>query len=89
MGSLEWPRAQTQRPRVSRPPTTAWHHLSAEGCLLQLESSHQGLSTAASARRLADVGPNKLELSAGRSALQILWDQFSNVMLLKIGRAHV
>ena len=73
-------RSPNQRPRVSPPPKTAWHHLSAEGCLLQLESSHQGLSTAASARRLADVGPNKLELSAGRSALQILWDQFSNVM---------
>ncbi|WP_398322369.1 HAD-IC family P-type ATPase, partial [Vulcanococcus sp.] len=69
---------------MSRPQQTAWHNLPAETCLKQLEGSLEGLSTAAAARRLADLGPNKLELSAGRSALEILWDQFSNVMLIML-----
>jgi len=69
---------------VSRPQQTAWHNLPAAECLQRLEGSDQGLSTAAAARRLADLGPNKLELSAGRSALEILWDQFSNVMLIML-----
>ena len=61
-----------------------WHHLAGEACLRELNSSSSGLSTAAAARRLADNGPNRLELSAGRSTLQILWDQFSNVMLIML-----
>jgi Ca2+-transporting ATPase len=69
---------------VSRSQQTAWHNLPAAECLQRLEGTDQGLSTAASARRLADIGPNKLELSAGRSALEILWDQFSNVMLIML-----
>jgi Ca2+-transporting ATPase len=44
----------------------------------------EGLNTAESSRRLADRGPNRLELSAGRSTLEILWDQFSNVMLIML-----
>ena len=43
-----------------------------------------GLTTASAARRLAESGPNRLTLKAGRSNLQILWDQFSNVMLLML-----
>ncbi|MFM8966835.1 MAG: cation-translocating P-type ATPase [Vulcanococcus sp.] len=69
---------------MSRLQQTAWHSLTGSECLQRLEGSDQGLSTAASARRLADIGPNKLELSAGRSALEILWDQFSNVMLIML-----
>ena len=61
-----------------------WHALAPEACLARLESDGQGLSSAAAARRLADTGPNRLEISEGRSALQILWDQFSNVMLLML-----
>ena len=68
--------------RASQP--LPWHHLAGEACLQELNSSSTGLSTAAAARRLADSGPNRLELSAGRSALQILWDQFSNVMLIML-----
>ena len=69
---------------MSRPQQTAWHNLPAAECLQRLEGSDQGLSTASAARRLADIGPNKLELSAGRSTLEILWDQFSNVMLIML-----
>jgi P-type Ca2+ transporter type 2C len=61
-----------------------WHALDPEACLQQLEVDSQGLTTAAAARRLADTGPNRLEISAGRSTLEILWDQFSNVMLIML-----
>jgi Ca2+-transporting ATPase len=43
-----------------------------------------GLSTATAAERLARHGSNRLELGAGRSKLRILWDQFSNVMLIML-----
>ena len=64
--------------------SVAWHTLPPEACLEQLEVDAQGLSTASAARRLADNGPNRLEISKGRSTLQILWDQFSNVMLIML-----
>ena len=63
---------------------SAWHALPPAQCLEQLQASAEGLSTAESARRLADIGPNRLELKEGRSNLQILWDQFSNVMLIML-----
>jgi Ca2+-transporting ATPase len=62
----------------------AWHALAPAVCLERLQASADGLSTAAAARRLAEVGPNRLTLKAGRSNGQILWDQFSNVMLIML-----
>ncbi len=53
-------------------------------CLQALGSGDDGLSTAEVARRLVSTGPNRLELKAGRSSLKILWDQFSNVMLIML-----
>ena len=64
--------------------STAWHALSGPEALNALSSSSGGLSTADVARRLGDVGPNRLELKAGRSNLEILWDQFSNIMLIML-----
>ena len=61
-----------------------WHSLTAPDALNELNSTSDGLSTAEVARRLADTGPNRLELKAGRSTLQILWDQFSNIMLIML-----
>ena len=55
-----------------------------EECLDRLDSSVSGLSTALAAERLARVGLNRIELKAGRSKLRILWDQFSNVMLIML-----
>jgi len=52
--------------------------------LERLEASREGLSTAQVAERLARYGANRLELAAGRSRLRILWDQFSNVMLIML-----
>ncbi len=69
---------------MNRAPSSPWHALSADDCLQQLQASRDGLSTADAARRLADGGANKLQLSAGRSAWEILWDQFSNVMLIML-----
>ncbi|MFM7266403.1 MAG: cation-transporting P-type ATPase, partial [Cyanobium sp.] len=61
-----------------------WHALPAEACLRRLEASLDGLSNSEAARRLEHFGPNRLELVAGRSNLRILWDQFSNVMLIML-----
>jgi len=69
---------------LGKSPDVQWHAFSPEVCLEQLKASRDGLTTAETARRLAAAGPNKLELSEGRSAWQILWDQFSNVMLLML-----
>ncbi|MFN7898849.1 MAG: cation-translocating P-type ATPase [Synechococcaceae cyanobacterium] len=63
---------------------TPWHSLEPSACLDQLAADRNGLSSAGAAQRLADVGPNRLQISEGRSTLQILWDQFSNVMLIML-----
>ncbi|MBM5784559.1 MAG: hypothetical protein FJ076_06900, partial [Cyanobacteria bacterium K_DeepCast_35m_m1_288] len=60
---------------MGKSPEFQWHAFSPEACLEQLKASRDGLTTAETARRLAASGPNKLELSEGRSAWQILWDQ--------------
>ena len=69
---------------MARPDAPRYHALAPEVCLASLEASREGLSTADAARRLADQGLNRLELAAGRSSLEILWDQFSNVMLIML-----
>jgi Ca2+-transporting ATPase len=69
---------------LARPDAPRYHALAPEVCLASLEASRDGLSTADAARRLADQGLNRLELAAGRSSLEILWDQFSNVMLIML-----
>jgi Ca2+-transporting ATPase len=66
------------------PAAHPWHALPVPECLERLDARPEGLSTAEAARRLADGGPNRLELAAGRSNWQILRDQFSNVMLLML-----
>jgi Ca2+-transporting ATPase len=71
-------------PSLSRIDSPAWHNLTVEECLQQLEATAEGLSTAQTAERLARLGPNKLELAPGRSNLRILWDQLSNVMLIML-----
>ena len=66
------------------PPAREWHALPTEQCLQRLEASLDGLSGAEAVRRLERYGANRLELAAGRSNLRILWDQFSNVMLIML-----
>ena len=62
----------------------AWHALDPAECQRLLEVDEEGLSTAQASERLARHGLNRLELGAGRSKLRILWDQFSNVMLIML-----
>jgi len=69
---------------LARPAAPSWHSLQSDECLRQLDASAEGLTTAQVAERLARYGPNRLELAAGRSPWQILWDQFSNVMLIML-----
>ncbi|WP_058997784.1 cation-translocating P-type ATPase [Leptolyngbya sp. NIES-2104] len=64
-------------------PTTAWHTLDTAGSLSTLNSDPKtGLSDQEAATRLEQYGTNELEESGGRSAWEILIDQFKNVMLL-------
>ena len=77
------PAAPPLPPATPAPPLPReWHALTPAECLGRLEASGEGLSSAEVARRLERHGPNRLELAAGRSKLRILWDQFSNVMLI-------
>lgn len=69
---------------LTRPQAIHSHSLTSEQCLQELASFPTGLSQVEAARRLAAAGPNRLELSQGRSTWKILWDQFSNVMLLML-----
>jgi len=66
------------------PQRQPWHALEARECQSLLTSGEDGLATAQVAARLAEHGPNRIELGAGRSPWRILWDQFSNVMLLML-----
>ena len=78
LGSSE---PQTEVSMSAAPVATAWHALEGKDCLSRLEATQDGLSTAEVSERLARSGMNRLELKEGRSSLQILWDQFSNIML--------
>ena len=62
-----------------------WHTLeSTEAISLLNSDAKTGLSAAEADRRLAEEGPNELVKKGGRSRLQILLDQFADVMLLML-----
>lgn len=64
---------------------SAWHTLAAKNSLELLNSDRDcGLTSQDAADRLQRYGPNELTEEAGRSPLEILWDQFKNVMLLML-----
>lgn len=70
-------------PSLQSPP--AWHTLDADKALEILDSDRQlGLSTQQVTQRFEKYGPNELQEGGGRSALQILWDQFTNIMLVML-----
>jgi P-type Ca2+ transporter type 2C len=63
--------------------TVAWHTLEAEKALYQLQSDRRlGLTNPEIDDRLKRYGLNELVESRGRTPLEILWDQFKNIMLL-------
>ncbi|QSJ16739.1 cation-translocating P-type ATPase [Nostoc sp. UHCC 0702] len=62
-----------------------WHSLEVDKALNLLDSNaDRGLTPEEVEQRLQKYGPNELEESAGRSAWQILLDQFTNIMLLML-----
>jgi Ca2+-transporting ATPase len=62
-----------------------WHALEAEKSLELLQSDRQqGLTAQQVAERLQQYGTNELKETGGRSTLQILWDQFTNIMLVML-----
>ncbi len=62
---------------------TCWHTLTVEEVVDRLQSDRQsGLTSEQAETKLQHFGTNELVESAGRSALQILLDQFTNIMLI-------
>jgi Ca2+-transporting ATPase len=60
-----------------------WHLLTPERTLLELNAERQqGLSDTEAARRLAEYGPNELNERRGRSPLRMLWEQFTETMVV-------
>jgi len=69
----------------SNSPIQHWHTLPIEQALAALDSSAEGgLSAAEAEKRLSEQGLNELKETGGRSRLQILLDQFADVMLLML-----
>ncbi|MGL4651578.1 MAG: cation-translocating P-type ATPase, partial [Caldilineaceae bacterium] len=73
------------------PVTTAvWYQTSADEVADRFDSSAQnGLSASTAAQRLAEVGPNELVERGGRTRLQILIEQFTNILTLLLIAAAV
>ncbi|MBE9180918.1 cation-translocating P-type ATPase [Oculatella sp. LEGE 06141] len=62
-----------------------WHTLSTTQAIASLQSDRTtGLTAEHVLQRLDQYGTNELVETGGRSPLEILWDQFKNVMLLML-----
>ena len=58
-----------------------WYKLTAENALREVGSTiDKGLTAAEAKSRFDQHGPNELEEKAGRSSLEILWEQFANIL---------
>jgi Ca2+-transporting ATPase len=65
--------------------TEAWHTLSPEQALELLHSEpNRGLSEEQISQRQQYFGANELKETGGRSPLLILWEQFTNIMLVML-----
>lgn len=65
--------------------TIVWHSLKVDQALELLSTNaDNGLTLQEVQKRLQKYGPNELEETAGRTALDMLLDQFKNVMLLML-----
>jgi P-type Ca2+ transporter type 2C len=72
---------------VNSPQTSppVWHVLEADKALEILQSDRElGLTAQQTAERLEQYGTNELQETGGRSALKILIDQFTNIMLVML-----
>ena len=62
-----------------------WHTVSPEETIELLNSNtNNGLSTEEVTQRQKYFGKNELKQTVGRSSLSILWDQFTNIMLVML-----
>lgn len=69
----------------AKPNATAWHTLKTDEALLQLKSDRtSGLTNPQVAEKLQRHGSNELVETGQRTPLEILWDQFKNIMLLML-----
>src|SRR5262245_3245589 len=59
-----------------------WHQLDTATTLKRLQSNPSGISAHEAQRRLAEYGPNAIELQDTRTAFRILLRQFSDFMIL-------
>ncbi|MFC5269408.1 cation-translocating P-type ATPase [Adhaeribacter terreus] len=59
-----------------------WHTLSPEETLEKLQTTTSGLSAEDIAARREKYGPNELEEKAGKNPLIMLWEQFTQTMVL-------
>ena len=66
-------------------PLKTWHTLSADKALQILDTdSETGLTSEQVTQRQQQYGLNELKEVPGRSTLEILWDQFTNIMLVML-----
>lgn len=61
-----------------------WHTLSSETVLAHLQSTPTGLTGAEAAQRLAEHGPNELQVTHRISPWTILFEQFRNVLIVML-----
>ncbi|PAU74228.1 cation-translocating P-type ATPase [Halomonas salipaludis] len=68
--------------RSAHGASTAWHALSAEDALAELDSQAEGLSDAEAKQRLERYGPNQLQQAEGRPWWRRLLEQFNNILMM-------
>ncbi len=74
--------AKINHPSQTEPVTVPAHTLSADDLCARLRSSPSGLCAEEAARRLADYGPNELQITHRISPWAILRAQFKNVLII-------
>lgn len=71
--------------RSSLNSNKTWHTHSIESALQSLNvDPKQGLSAEEITQRQQEYGLNEIQTTAGRQPLEILWDQFTNIMLVML-----
>ena len=69
--------------------TNPWHTQSVEDVLRHWSSSEAGLTAAEAAERMQTHGPNELKERRGKGPLRMLWEQFTETMVLILIAAGV
>ena len=77
------PEPQPEKPNPAPIPDTAWHAVSTDEALTQLETTTEGGLTSAEAKsRLGTNGYNQLDEAPPTTIWQMLWDQFNNFVIV-------